>query len=66
LDFNNLGDSELQNLLNNMSQQQLMQVRTMQRLLKTNPLLPSSLEARWAAAMPQVLPAFLGELVGQE
>ena len=26
LDFNNLGDSELQNLLNNMSQQQLMQV----------------------------------------
>merc|ERR1712179_728770 len=26
LDFNNLGDSELQNLLNNMSQQQLMQL----------------------------------------
>ena len=34
LDFNNLGDSELQNLLNNMSQQQLMQVRMMQ---KTSP-----------------------------
>ena len=32
LDFNNLGDSELQNLLNNMSQQQLMQVRMMQNI----------------------------------
>ena len=66
LDFNNLGDSELQNLLNNMSQQQLMQVRMMKTLLQTNPLLPSCLEARWAAVMPQVLQAFLEELVGRE
>ena len=28
VDFSNLGDAELQNLLNNMSQQQLMQVTT--------------------------------------
>ena len=28
IDFSNLGDAELQNLLNNMSQQQLMQVRS--------------------------------------
>ena len=35
LDFNNLGDSELQNLLNNMSQQQLMQVRMVQNISPT-------------------------------
>lgn len=35
LDFNNLGDSELQNLLNNMSQQQLMQVGMMQNISPT-------------------------------
>merc|ERR1712130_594102 len=50
LDFNNLGDSELQNLLNNMSQQQLMQL----------------LEAHWVVAMPLVLPACWVGLGGQE
>ena len=36
LDFNNLGDSELQNLLNNMSQQQLMQVLILNKILSDN------------------------------
>jgi hypothetical protein len=35
IDFSNLGDAELQNLLNNMSQQQLMQVRSFYQTVKT-------------------------------
>ena len=60
LDFNNLGDSELQNLLNNMSQQQLMQVLLSEILpimFSYFCLIISCLEAHWEVAMPQVLPA---------
>ena len=70
LDFNNLGDSELQNLLNNMSQQQLMQVLLFNKILADNVFSflfhNSCLEAHWEVAMPLVLPACWVEQGGQE
>ena len=68
--LNNLGDSELQNLLNNMSQQQLMQVllnEPLSNMLFCHHLFSiSCLEAHWEVAMPLVLPACWVEQGGRE